>query len=153
MRPSFDRYKGGAGESGESGSAAERSGERDPGSEPSASESKDKVLAWPEGADRDGVAAAAASIFLVRDLISTPCEHMGPQHLEVTYRVKCRANRSWAAKRADVKMTRLSACNFFSYSFLQTGFFCQPYLEDENIFSRPRPPVILPPILLCYIIF
>ncbi|CAM9743832.1 unnamed protein product [Ascophyllum nodosum] len=79
---SFDRYKGGAGESGESGSAAERSGERDPGSEPSASESKDKVLAWPEGADRDGVAAAAASIFLVRDLISTPCEHMGPQHLE-----------------------------------------------------------------------
>ncbi|CAN0317047.1 unnamed protein product, partial [Scytosiphon promiscuus] len=32
---------------------------------------------------RGRVSAAAASTFLVRDLISTPCEDMGPQHLEV----------------------------------------------------------------------
>lgn len=64
---SFDRYKA------KSSSAPE--------SESGSSESK--ALMWPEGADRGRVAAAAASTFLVRDLISTPCEHMGPQHLEV----------------------------------------------------------------------
>ncbi|CAN0470687.1 unnamed protein product, partial [Discosporangium mesarthrocarpum] len=40
-----------------------------------------KVLVWPMGARRKGVSAAAASTFLVRDLISTPCEDMGPMHL------------------------------------------------------------------------
>lgn len=41
------------------------------------------VLTWPGTADKSKVSAAAASTFLVRDLITTPCEHMGPQHLEV----------------------------------------------------------------------
>ncbi|CAN0524209.1 unnamed protein product, partial [Ectocarpus sp. 12 AP-2014] len=43
------------------------------------------VLAWPAGADKGWVTAAAASTFLVRDLITTPCEHMGPQHLEAVF--------------------------------------------------------------------
>lgn len=64
---SFDRYKSKkAGAQGES----------------AAGESK-AMLAWPAGADKGKVSATAASTFLVRDLITTPCEHMGPQHLEV----------------------------------------------------------------------
>ncbi|MGH6933327.1 MAG: leucyl aminopeptidase family protein [Dongiaceae bacterium] len=38
-------------------------------------------LVWPEGCDRAGVERAARSIFLVRDLINTPTEDMGPAHL------------------------------------------------------------------------
>ena len=41
------------------------------------------MLAWPAGGDKRRVSAAAAATFLVRDLISTQAEDMGPQHLEV----------------------------------------------------------------------
>ncbi|CAM9408482.1 unnamed protein product, partial [Laminaria digitata] len=64
---SFDRYKSKSGSeaSAEAGAAVE-----------------EKVLAWPGGGDRHKVSATAASTFLVRDLISTQSEDMGPQHLE-----------------------------------------------------------------------
>ena len=38
-------------------------------------------LAWPAKADRAEVERIAASVFLARDLINTPCEDMGPAHL------------------------------------------------------------------------
>ena len=38
-------------------------------------------LAWPAKADREEVGRLAASVFLARDLINTPCEDMGPAHL------------------------------------------------------------------------
>ncbi len=38
-------------------------------------------LAWPEAADRDAVAAAATATSLVRDLVNTPAEDMGPEEL------------------------------------------------------------------------
>ncbi|KAG5184837.1 hypothetical protein JKP88DRAFT_354327, partial [Tribonema minus] len=41
-----------------------------------------RVLVWPQGCERDAVASSAASTYLVRDLISTPAEDCGPQHLE-----------------------------------------------------------------------
>ena len=39
------------------------------------------ALAWPKGADRGAVGRAADAIFLVRDLINTPAEDLGPAEL------------------------------------------------------------------------
>lgn len=39
------------------------------------------TLVWPEAADRDTVAAQATATAMVRDLINTPAEEMGPSHL------------------------------------------------------------------------
>ena len=38
-------------------------------------------LVWPKGAQRDAVKRTLDGIFLVRDLINTPAEHMGPLEL------------------------------------------------------------------------
>ncbi len=38
-------------------------------------------LVWPERCDRKEVEHLVQSIYLARDLINTPCEDMGPQHL------------------------------------------------------------------------
>lgn len=38
-------------------------------------------LVWPEGADQAAVSALAEGIFLARDLVTTPAEDLGPQHL------------------------------------------------------------------------
>ncbi|CAN0295995.1 unnamed protein product, partial [Ectocarpus sp. 12 AP-2014] len=67
---SFDRFKSKKGDGGEKDKELE---------------DRKVVLSWPAGADKGWVTAAAASTFLVRDLITTPCEHMGPQHLEVVF--------------------------------------------------------------------
>jgi leucyl aminopeptidase len=39
------------------------------------------ILVCPEGADRDEIDRVAQGVFLARDLINTPAEDMGPQHL------------------------------------------------------------------------
>lgn len=39
-------------------------------------------LVWPAGADRDFVQSAVDAVFLVRDLVNTPANHMGPAELE-----------------------------------------------------------------------
>lgn len=69
---SFTRYKGNGNSKG-----------KESGEEGGEEEAATKILVWPVGADKAKVSAAAASTFLVRDLITTPCEDMGPQHLEV----------------------------------------------------------------------
>ncbi|CAN0356369.1 unnamed protein product, partial [Scytosiphon promiscuus] len=69
---SFDRYK-----------TKKKSAEGEGGEGEEGKKDGKVVLAWPDAADKAKVSAAAASTFLVRDLITTPCEHMGPQHLEV----------------------------------------------------------------------
>lgn len=43
-------------------------------------------LVWPEGVDRPSVVRSAAAVGLVRDLITTPAEDMGPADLEATAR-------------------------------------------------------------------
>jgi leucyl aminopeptidase len=43
-------------------------------------------LLWPEGADRDYVARAAAAHALVRDLVTTPASDMGPDELAAAAR-------------------------------------------------------------------
>lgn len=43
-------------------------------------------LAWPEGADRPSVLAAADATYLCRDLITMPCEQLGPAELEAAVR-------------------------------------------------------------------
>eukprot|EP00195_Chlamydomonas_chlamydogama_P013085 CAMPEP_0202901542 /NCGR_PEP_ID=MMETSP1392-20130828/14314_1 /ASSEMBLY_ACC=CAM_ASM_000868 /TAXON_ID=225041 /ORGANISM="Chlamydomonas chlamydogama, Strain SAG 11-48b" /LENGTH=485 /DNA_ID=CAMNT_0049588119 /DNA_START=189 /DNA_END=1646 /DNA_ORIENTATION=- len=38
-------------------------------------------LVWPKGADKQAVSALSQSFYLARDLITTPAEDLGPQHL------------------------------------------------------------------------
>ena len=42
---------------------------------------REAVLRWPDSCDRDTVARALQAIFLVRDLINTPTNDMGPEQL------------------------------------------------------------------------
>lgn len=39
------------------------------------------VLAWPDGVDRKATISAAEATFLVRDLVNTPAQDMGPEEL------------------------------------------------------------------------
>ncbi len=39
------------------------------------------TLVWPKKADRAEVERIVKGVFLARDLINTPCEDMGPEHL------------------------------------------------------------------------
>ena len=43
-------------------------------------------LAWPQGADRAFVESTARAVFMVRDLVNTPANHMGPDELETAGR-------------------------------------------------------------------
>ncbi|MGE0120834.1 MAG: M17 family metallopeptidase [Dongiaceae bacterium] len=49
-------------------------------------------LVWPEGADRAAVERAAAAAFLVRDLVNTPAEDMGPAELAAATEAVARAH-------------------------------------------------------------
>eukprot|EP00877_Chromochloris_zofingiensis_P011723 jgi/Chrzof1/6804/Cz19g10110.t1 len=40
------------------------------------------MLVWPDGADRSSLTALAHAVYWCRDMITTPAEDMGPQHLE-----------------------------------------------------------------------
>jgi leucyl aminopeptidase len=57
-------------------------------------------LVWPAKADKDAVRATAAAVYLVRDLVNTPANDMGPEEL---------ANAAWkalgASKKSFVKVT------------------------------------------------
>ena len=44
-------------------------------------ESKPAVLAWPKSADRAAVTGTAEAVFLVRDLVNTPANDLGPAEL------------------------------------------------------------------------
>lgn len=48
-------------------------------------------LLWPDGADRAAVERAAAAAFLVRDLVNTPAEDMGPAELAAAAEAVARA--------------------------------------------------------------
>lgn len=49
---------------------------------PKAGKSAPPLLVWPAGCDRAGVSNAASATYLCRDLITTPCEQLGPADLE-----------------------------------------------------------------------
>jgi leucyl aminopeptidase len=51
-------------------------------------------LVWPEGVDRAAVASAIAATGLVRDLVNTPAEHMGPEELAEAARNLARAHKA-----------------------------------------------------------
>jgi leucyl aminopeptidase len=83
------------------------------------------VLLWPEGADKVRARAQIESIYLARDLITTPSSDMGPaelaaaaQQLAKTYKAKCKVivgedllKQNWpmvhAVGRASVRAPRL----------------------------------------------
>lgn len=50
------------------------------------------VLVWPKGVDRPAVTREAEAIFLVRDLVNTPAEDMGPPQLASAARAVGRAH-------------------------------------------------------------
>jgi leucyl aminopeptidase len=52
------------------------------------------TLAWPRGADRAAVERAAGAIHLVRDLINTPAEDMGPAELAGAAKALARRHRA-----------------------------------------------------------
>jgi len=56
---------------------------------------KERKLVWPEGADRTLVTAARDATFMVRTLINTPAEDMGPEQLSAA--AKDLANEHGAA--------------------------------------------------------
>lgn len=56
------------------------------------SEGERPELAWPVGADRAKVRAAAEATFLVRDLVTTPANEMGPAELAKAARDVARAH-------------------------------------------------------------
>jgi leucyl aminopeptidase len=39
------------------------------------------MLVWPDSCDRGTIEAIAEGIFMTRDMISTPAEDLGPQHI------------------------------------------------------------------------
>jgi leucyl aminopeptidase len=49
-------------------------------------------LVWPDGADRAAVERMAAAAFLVRDLVNTPAEDMGPAELAAAAQAVARAH-------------------------------------------------------------
>ncbi|GLC50654.1 hypothetical protein PLESTB_000404100 [Pleodorina starrii] len=75
---SFERYKAAQGDKG----AAEggQGGQGGEGGEGGAEEAKARLV-WPEGCDRTQVLSLARSFVWCRDLITTPAEDLGPQHL------------------------------------------------------------------------
>ncbi|MFQ5774162.1 MAG: M17 family metallopeptidase [Kiloniellaceae bacterium] len=52
------------------------------------------TLVWPKGADRAAVERAVEGTFLVRDLINTPAEHMGPGELAAAATRLARAHKA-----------------------------------------------------------
>ncbi len=51
---------------------------------------KRKTMMWPEGVDRDAVEAMASSMYLVRDLITTPTEVRAPTSFDLGIRITIR---------------------------------------------------------------
>jgi len=51
-------------------------------------------LVWPDGIDRAATASAVAAAGLVRDLVNTPAEDMGPEELAETARNLARAHKA-----------------------------------------------------------
>ncbi len=51
---------------------------------------KRKTMMWPEGVNRDAVEAMASSMYLVRDLISTPTEVRAPTSFDLGIRITIR---------------------------------------------------------------
>lgn len=68
------------------------------------------TLLWPDGCDRERVANAASATYLCRDLITTPCEQLGPADLE-------RAARELAARHAGARVTAVTGEALLSENF------------------------------------
>jgi hypothetical protein len=71
----FSRYKTGKLPDGKAGSSSNSNSNSDTSSEPK------PLLLPPEGADTAAATALAGAFYWARDMINTPAEDMGPQHL------------------------------------------------------------------------
>ncbi|KAG1655336.1 hypothetical protein FOA52_008318 [Chlamydomonas sp. UWO 241] len=68
------------------------------------------LLCWPASADRKSVAVLAEAFTLARDLISTPAEDMGPQHM-------CAEAAALAAAHAGASLTVLTGQQLLDFNY------------------------------------
>ena len=97
-------------------------------------------LAWPEKADRTEVERIAASVFLARDLINTPCEDMGPGHLADA---ATQVAREFGAKTRTIVGDALLRENYPTIHIVGRASAREPRLIDIRWGERDAPKVTL----------
>ena len=98
------------------------------------------TLVWPDGVDRAAVERAADATVLVRDLINTPAEDMGPAELATAAR---RLARSQGARCRVITGPRLLSEGFPAIHAVGRAAARAPRLIDLTWGSRTQPKVTL----------
>ncbi len=95
-------------------------------------------LVWPKGCDRDAVIRSADAVFMVRDLINTPAEDMGPPELANAARKLARLHK---AKFRTIVGDALLKENFPTIHAVGRASSKPPRLIDFT-WGRPRAPKV-----------
>lgn len=98
------------------------------------------VLVWPKGADRALVTAATEATFLVRDLISTPAEDMGPSALAAAARA---LGRRHGARVTVTAGDKLKSANYPSIHIVGRAAADAPRLIDMHWGAAKAPKLTL----------
>jgi len=101
---------------------------------------KPATLVWPKAADADHATRMADAVFLVRDLVNTPAEDMGPDRLAAV------AKEIAAAARAKIEITvgdRLAKRNYPLIHAVGRAAAVPPRLIDITWGNRAHPKVTL----------
>ena len=99
-----------------------------------------RTLVWPKGADRALVTAAAEATFLVRDLVSTPAEDMGPSQLAAAARALARQH---GAKISVTVGDKLKTANYPSIHIVGRAAADAPRLIDMQWGAAKAPKLTL----------
>jgi leucyl aminopeptidase len=97
-------------------------------------------LSWPDKADREEVERIAASVYLARDLINTPCEDMGPEHLADA---ATSVAREFGAKSRTIVGDALLRDNYPTIHMVGRASAREPRLVDIRWGERDAPKVTL----------
>lgn len=97
-----------------------------------------RALTWPRGADRARVEATVAAVTLVRDLINTPAEDMGPSQLAAAAR---RLGREFGARIAVTAGDALLRRNYAAIHAVGRASDDAPRLIDLR-WGNPRAPKV-----------
>ncbi len=101
---------------------------------------KPSTLVWPKGVRRAAVTAAAEATFLVRDLVSTPAEDMGPSALASAARALARKH---GARVTTTTGDKLLAANYPSIHTVGRAAADAPRLIDMRWGTAGAPKVTL----------
>lgn len=97
-------------------------------------------LVWPKHADQQYVFSTASAVYLVRDLINTPANHMGPSDLADSAKVLAKTHK------AKIKMTvgdRLLTANYPAIHAVGRASSSPPRLIDMTWGNAKHPKVTL----------